>query len=343
MYNQNLLSGTIQRGNNSYINSNNYQKQELLIGASIKDVNVNELLVSLKEKQVVKKPLFYFDENNNQITVENKFITCYKDDINNPFGVVSNQYKIFQNSSIINMLENIRELMPEMKYHGMNFFGEKFSISMKLPKHFINGEEISYYFVITNNHGGKQSLMGCLTPFRMACFNMLNIAFKQADVKWSIRHSAKGEIKITEIEKQLKNIKTYTNESIELLEDLNTKKINTIDRKSFFENIIDVEYEMVNNENETQLEIYDEKKAEQRRKKMEKRNSAIELINDIHDNKPDLLKLDNTGYKAINAVADYITHSKGKETKNWKQKKFYKLTENNTLLNKAYEMASLAF
>ena len=58
---------------------------------------------------------------------------------------------------------------------------------------------------------------------------------------------------------------------------------------------------------------------------------------------PDLKQLSHNGYRFVNAVSDFATHSKPlRESSNYKENLFMKVMDGSSMIDKAYQMVKSA-
>lgn len=107
-------------------------------------------------------------------------------------GDVGDTYSIVQNEQHADFLDT---LVDESGAHftnaGTMYDGKMVIIAMRLPGHIMVGgvDQVDTEIVAINSHNGSTSFTLMATPVRVACFNMLNAARKQASNIYRVRHT----------------------------------------------------------------------------------------------------------------------------------------------------------
>jgi len=108
---------------------------------------------------------------------------------NKVLGVVTDRYKVIQNSEAFAFTDNLLGEGVCYETAGSLNDGKKIWILAKLPdKYIIEGEQIEPYLVFSNDHSGNGSIKVAITPIRIVCQNTLNIALNNAKRIWSTVH-----------------------------------------------------------------------------------------------------------------------------------------------------------
>ena len=113
-----------------------------------------------------------------------------KDD-GTPLGIVSTKYKVVQNADAFAFLDSlVEEGMKFERADGLQN-GRKVFVLARMPdKYIISGEHVSPYIVFINSHDGSGSIKILMTPVRMICLNMLNLALRSAVRSWGLPSTA---------------------------------------------------------------------------------------------------------------------------------------------------------
>ena len=132
---------------------------------------------------VDSKPVF--DEEGKEIE---GFKANTRSSDNSILGIVSNKYKIIQNTEAFEFTDNL--ISDEVHYEtaGSLRSGKTIWLLAKLPEKYIIGDKFDPYICFTNNHDGKGAVTVCMTPIRVVCNNTLNLALNSAKRSWSIGH-----------------------------------------------------------------------------------------------------------------------------------------------------------
>jgi len=114
-----------------------------------------------------------------------------KETDNRVLGVVTDRYKVVQNSEAFAFTDAL--LGEGVKYEtaGSLQDGKKIWLLAKLhKKYIIVGEQIDPYLVFNSSHDGSGAIKVAMTPIRVVCQNTLNLALSSAKRIWSTVHVA---------------------------------------------------------------------------------------------------------------------------------------------------------
>lgn len=148
--------------------------------------------------RVVQKPLF-----TNSGLVEG-YKANVRDSDNSVLGVVTDRYKVVQNTEAFAFTDNL--LGEGVKYEtaGSLQGGKKVWLLARLPREYIMyGERITPYLVFSNTHDGSGAVKVAITPVRIVCNNTLNLALSTANRCFSIVHTGDIKGKIDEAKQTL--------------------------------------------------------------------------------------------------------------------------------------------
>lgn len=133
----------------------------------------------------------------------NGFKANIKDD-GTPLGIVSTKYKVVQNADAFAFLDSLMEEGMRFERAGGLQSGRKVFVLARMPdKYIISGEHVSPYIVFINSHDGTGSIKVLMTPVRMICLNMLNLALRNAVRSWSAVHSGNVSYKLEDAKNTL--------------------------------------------------------------------------------------------------------------------------------------------
>ncbi len=245
-----------------------------------------------------------------------------RDTDNRVLGVVSDRYRVVQNSEAFAFTDAL--LGEGVKYEtaGSLQDGRKIWLLAKLPeKYIIEGEQIEPYLVFSSSHDGSGAIKVAMTPIRVVCQNTLNLALSSAKRIWSTVHVGELAAKMDEAHSTLQLAEKYmTNLGGEFAK---LAKIKLTDSKV-------MEYiEM--------LLPMDEQPTEIHRKNIKRIREDLKIR---YFDAPDLAHVGKNAYRFMCAVSDFATHAKPlRETANYREGVFAKTIEGNPLIDKAYEMA----
>lgn len=154
---------------------------------------------------VIPKPLFTEDG----MTAEG-FVANTRSSDNKILGIVSDRYKIVQNTQAFDFTDALIGEGVKYETAGSLANGKKVWMLARLPeKHSILGDEFDPYLVFTNSHDGTGAIRVAVTPIRVVCQNTLNLALSRARRSWSTCHKGNIENKMEEAYMTLTMAKNY--------------------------------------------------------------------------------------------------------------------------------------
>lgn len=262
-------------------------------------------------------------------TEQNEAIEGYKVNIRSSdrkvLGVVSERYKIVQNQEAFAFTDGLLGEGVRYETAGSLQNGKRVWILARLPhEYIISGERITPYLVFFNSHDGTGAIKAALTPIRVVCQNTLNLALSTAKRSWSMIHTGNIQDKMQEAKNTLFLAEQYMDSLGKEFESLRKKKITEQQVKEYIEILLPME------DGSTPQQIKNIKKL---REDMKIRYFEA----------PDLKGVGNNGYRFINAVSDFATHSIPlRKTVNYQENLFARTVEGNPLIDKAYQLICTA-
>lgn len=248
-----------------------------------------------------------------------------RDKDNRVLGVVSDRYKVVQNSEAFAFTDALLNEGVRYETAGSLQDGKKIWLLARLPeKYIIEGEDIEPYLVFSNSHDGSGSIKVAMTPVRVVCQNTLNIALSNAKRVWSTVHVGDLANRMEEAYNTLFLAQKYMSSFGEEVHRLN--KIMLSDAKVI---------EFIN-----MLLPMDDNPTDIHRRNITRIRDDMKLR---YFDAPDLRYVGKNGYRFINAVSDFATHAKPlRETSGYRENMFARTIEGNSLIDKAYEMVTSA-
>lgn len=138
--------------------------------------------------------------------VEDRFATVRNSD-DKYLGTVAETYVPFQNVDAFTFADNLVD-SGEAKYEtaGSLRGGRWVWLTMKLPKEIrIGGEDAhELYLLVNSSHDGSKAITASVTPIRVVCMNTLNLALREAQQRWSVRHVSTAGQRLQEAREALK-------------------------------------------------------------------------------------------------------------------------------------------
>jgi phage/plasmid-like protein (TIGR03299 family) len=263
---------------------------------------------------VIQKPLF-IEVNGQYIKLEDN-VANMRDVDNKILGVVGNRYKILQNSEAFNFTDALIGEGATYESAGVLQGGKRIWILARLPETKILSDDIVPYIVFTTAHDGTGGVKVAMTPIRVVCQNTLTLALTGAKRIWTARHTETITGKIEEAQKTLGLASAYMetlNETAELLQE---QKINKDMLEEFMETIFPLPEE-----------------------EGLKYNNVLRMRNTfgtIYNDKMDLHKFGDSGWKVMGAMSDFITHVEPlRNTSKAQENKFMGIVDGSGLMENA--------
>lgn len=193
-------------------------------------------------------------------------------------------------------------------------------VSMKWKTNTIAGEKMDYYVVVINSFDGTKPFGVFITPIRISCKNTMNLAIKKAVRFWKLRHTTNAHIRLDEVKEGLNLLGNYIG-AFET--EVDRMKLLTCDKdkvKSFVDMLFPISEDM------------------KPRAISSAENKRAELLY-RWEYAPDLNGMEQSAFRFINAVSDYVDHTEPlRKTSTWKEKRFANNMGSNELLDTAYKM-----
>ena len=240
-------------------------------------------------------------------------------------GVVSNRYKVVQNEEAFAFTDALLGEGVRYETAGSLAEGKRTWILAMLPhKYIIAGDEITPYLVFMNSHDGSGAIKAAMTPIRVICQNTLNLALARAKRSWSTNHIGDISGKMEDARNTLQLANRYMVELGKGIEQLQRVKLSDKQVLEFVEEFFPVSEDM----------------SIQQKKNMQSLQEDMKIR---YFDAPDLKQVGKNGYRFVNAVSDFATHSRPlRETANYKENLFARTVDGNNMIDKAYNMVLAA-
>lgn len=244
-----------------------------------------------------------------------------RDSDNKVLGIVSDRYKVVQNEEAFAFTDKLLGEGVRYETAGSLNEGRKVWVLARMPREYIMlGDRISPYMVFSNSHDGSGAIRVAMTPIRVVCNNTLNLALSTATRSWSAMHTSRVQDRIGEAENTLFMAESYMDMLGKEFEELNKIKLSETKVMSAINDLLPI------NESMSDLQ----------------KNNVEKLREDMkarYFDAPDLKQLSHNGYRFVNAVSDFATHSKPlRESSNYKENLFMKVMDGSSMIDKAYQM-----
>lgn len=270
--------------------------------------------------KVVQKPIF---------TEEGQLVGGFKANIrdrdNQILGVVTDRYKVVQNEEAFAFTDQLLGEGVTYETAGSLQGGRRTWILAKLPQRYIiSGDEIMPYLVFMNSHDGTGAIKAAMTPIRVVCQNTLNLALSNAKRSWSANHVGNINGKLDDARYTLLYADKYMAELGRSIDRLN--QIRLSDQKVY--EYINALFPLADNATEQQ------------------KKNLLRMKEDVkarYFEAPDLKHIGKNGYRFVNAVSDFATHSKPlRERSTYRENLFSRTIEGNPMIDRAYSLLQTA-
>lgn len=240
-------------------------------------------------------------------------------------GVVTDRYKVIQNEETFAFTDTLLGKGVRYETAGSLQEGRRVWMLARLPREFIiGGERISPYMVFSNTHDGSGAVKTALTPIRVVCNNTLNLALRTAKRSWSMIHTGDISGKIEEAKNTLLLADEYMTALGQEFENLRKIKLSEKQVLDYIKILLPME------EN---YSLHQKRGVEKLRADMKMR----------YFDAPDLKDVGNNGYRFVNAVSDFATHSTPRrKTANYKENIFARTADGNPMIDRAYQLVKAA-
>ena len=244
---------------------------------------------------------------------------------NKPLGIVGDRYKIVQNTDAFAFTDALLGEGVRYETAGSLKDGKVIWLLARMPESIeILGDKVDPYMVFTNTHDGSGAVRVCMTPVRVVCNNTLNAAMRGAKRVWSARHTGSVTNKLDDARETLQFANQYLQETKNTFEELHKVKLNEFTLYKMVNNIIPITEGMTDRQKTNQQSIRDD-------------------IIMRYREAPDLMVLDQTGARLVQAVADTTSHMEPfRQTANFKENRFKKTLDGNEILDKTISIVLAA-
>ena len=240
-------------------------------------------------------------------------------------GVVTDRYKVIQNEEAFAFTDTLLGEGVRYETAGSLQEGRRVWMLARMPREFIiGGERISPYMVFSNTHDGSGAVKTALTPIRVVCNNTLNLALRTAKRSWSMIHTGDISGKIEEAKNTLLLADEYMTALGQEFENLRKIKLSEKQVLDYIKSLLPME------ENYSLLQ----------KRGVEKLRADMKMR---YFDAPDLKDVGNNGYRFVNAVSDFATHSTPRrKTANYKENIFARTADGNPMIDRAYQLVKAA-
>lgn len=278
--------------------------------------NVDEALAMSNLNWMVKSKNIYDEDGN---LIEN-YVVNKRDMDNKTLGIVTDRYRIVQNDEAFAF---VNDLVSEgFKFDKAGSFrgGRSIWVMGNLPEENILGDDISNNVVFVNSHDGSSGVKVMMTPVRIICSNMINLALKNANRIWTSKHTGHIYTKLEEAKYTLGLVSKYMsnlNDEAERLASISVtdSQIEEIFDKMFPIDTVNDSARKINN-----ISVL--------------KDSFIKCYNEN-----DIKQFKNTAYGALNAFIDLVDHKEpARATSNYYENNWNKLINGHPYIDTFHRM-----
>ena len=233
---------------------------------------------------------------------------------NKTLGIVTNRYKIVQNTEAFEFTDNLIGGDVHYETAGSLNGGKRIWLLAKLPTHIILGDDVDPYLCFTNSHDGTGSIRACMTPIRVVCNNTLNLAFRSTKRQWSTKHVGDIEAKMAEARSALQFADEYMEAMGYQAEKLAKTKVSLADLNAVLD------------------EMFPVKEDDSECKKRNAAKAKEEIM--VCYYAPDLANFLGTAWGAVNAISDFATHNQPRRnTENYRENNWGRVIDGHPVID----------
>lgn len=227
-----------------------------------------------------------YDENGE---LYDKFRANVRETDGKLLGIVTDKYHIIQNEDAFDFVNGLVAEGFKFDRAGQFRDGRSIWVMGSLPKTQILGDDISNNVVFVNSHDGSSGVKVMMTPVRLICYNMMNLALRKADRIWATKHTGGIFTKLEEAKYTLGLANKYMEELNIEAERLANIKLSDAEIEAIFDIVFPID----------------------RNKDSERKINNISVIKNNFIqcyNANDIAQFKGTAYGAINAMSDLVSH-----------------------------------
>lgn len=251
--------------------------------------------------------------------VVNGYYLNRKSDDGTILGMVSGRYRVVQNTDAFAFTDGL--IGPDCRYEnaGSTNGFRTIWLQVRLQPKTVMGDKYDNFLFFKNSFDGKGAVKVCVTPRRIACDNMLNIAVKRAVRTFSISHIGDIAGKIAEADRTLELSERYITEVNAEYVKLARIRLTADKVNQLWSNLFPIAEDATDRE----------------------KGNAIrqrEIVRNAY-NADDLVNFRGTGFGVVNAVSNMLSHSEPlRKTNGYWGNLFDKVTNGHPLLDTITEM-----
>lgn len=252
--------------------------------------------------EVKKTPAQFTAPDGQVIEVPGKFVN-YRDDSNEPLGVVGVDYTAVQNKGAFSFFDAVVGEKAAM-YHtaGALFGGRKIWLLAKLPQDtIVKGVDISKnYLLLSNSHDGSSNLRVLWTSVRVVCNNTLTAAISGAEGQVTkLRHTQNIGMRVQQVQEFLGLTSGLINRFNLRANELANRPLSTQVVQEFFERM--------------NLKVLDGDSMVGATKKKNLQDAIMDKLGETNRAMPQIA---DTRWALLNAYTDFVDHHRAVKPSN---------------------------
>lgn len=225
------------------------------------------------------QPAYQIRRDGTVVQVQDAYYTV-REDTEQVLGRVGKQYTPFQNAEAFDFANGLLGYGVNFDAAGAYDDDKKVFLTARLPEGItITGEDVlDLYLLFKTTHDGSGAINAMITPVRLACTNMMNLATRSLVSKWSARHTRSAGDRVEEAARTLRIVDTYREAFKNVAEQLLAVEMNLAEFENFVKDV----------------------------------TSAERLQKGMVENWKNSPTVDRrTGYGAVNAIGEFAEHMRG--------------------------------
>lgn len=289
--------------------------------------------------RVVQKEVYVKDPSGKMIVIPGMKANVRETD-GKFLGPVTDKYKIVQNADAFAFTDALLGQGVRYETAGSLASGKRVWLLARMEGTLLAEEKIDPYLVFTNSHDGKGAVRVAIVPVRVVCQNTLNMALASASRHWSCSHIGDIDGKLEDARYTLQSAERYMAALEEEFGELKLKKVTEKQVRDMTDKLLEIEFESIFKKAIKDTKVIDIKEHLRQQKFEEKLNRKRKEILNIYFNKSDLRGTEESAFRFVNAVSDWVTHTTDhKNTRNYQENLFMKVVDGHSTIDTAHKLA----
>lgn len=264
--------------------------------------SINDFDTLMKEADLdytaVAKDMYAGAPGDSQILIPDRKVIV-REDTSQVFGIVSDRYQICQNKDALDFVKYI----DDINLIKAGQIGATVYMIGHLPEVNILGDSIKPHLIFQNSHDGSSSIKATICMLRIVCQNQFVTSFKESPATIKVSHLGNMDEKLLIARDTLRSVNNYVKNFEDTANEFARAKLTPIRFNKIIEKFFATSEENSDRRNQ---------------KILEERELYLQALK-ADDN----ANFVNTKWGAVNAFADFITHSEpSRKTDGWQENRF---------------------